>query len=182
MERNIRYFLLQAVVITAIFISMYVVVQQLIRQSANYPQTQISEDIANTLASGSDPSLQIPQTNIDIAHSLSPFVIVYDELGRAISSNAYLDGTTPELPQGVLQTAKDHGQNRVTWAPRQDVRIASVVTYYFGKAKGYVLAGRSLREEEMKVDRLSKLILFGWFSTLLISFVATMTFLPKRSK
>ena len=83
---------------------------------------------------------------VDIAGSLAPFMTIYDDSGVPIASSGHLDGALPRLPQGVLDYARAHGENRVTWQPLTGVRVAAVVTRYSGQASGFVLAGRSLRE------------------------------------
>jgi hypothetical protein len=56
----------------------------------------------------------------------------------------------------------------VTWQPEPSVRIASVVVAYGGAQPGFVLAGRSLRESEVRVDRLTSLLAAGWLASLAV--------------
>lgn len=123
------FFVLAA--ITTLFCGLiFVTGQQIYRQSANDPQIQISEDMTDYAASGKDLMSVVPKTEVDIAKSLVWFVIVYDNNGQILVSNAKLDGQTPVLPQGVLQATKQMGQNRRTWQPKEGVRIAAVITRY----------------------------------------------------
>ena len=131
-----------AVIIGGIFITIYTVTQQAQRHDANYPQIQIAEDSAAELDQG--VKAEVPG-KVDMAHSLSPFIIIYDLQGRVVSGSGYLNGALPTVPIGVLTAAKGKDYHAVTWQPSANVRIAAVTVaskYY------YVLSGRSLTEVE----------------------------------
>ena len=128
---------------------IYLTVQQVLRQGANDPQIQLSEDFAASLTSSKAPSGEFPAQQVEISTSLAPFVMIFDDNGKVLVSNALLDGKTPQYPLGVFDYVRQHGQDRVTWQPREGVRHATVVTRYSGPAgSGFVVAGRSLREVE----------------------------------
>lgn len=154
---------------------MYVVAQQEIRQGANDPQIQIAEDLSRRLTAHGD--VVINNRTIDIAQSLSPFIMVFDKKGTLTSSEAVLHGSVPVVPQGVFAYTLQNNQDRFTWQPDTNVRIATVVVVY---NNGYILVGRSLREVEKREDALLQLVLFGWGATLGISFVAVALFLRKK--
>ena len=138
-----------AIAIVAMSGLVYLIVQQVLRQEANDPQIQLSEDLAASLSSGQAPSGGLPAQQVEISTSLAPFVMVFDDAGKVLASNALLDGATPQYPAGVLDYVRQHGQDRVTWQPREGVRQATVVTRFSGPAgSGFVMAGRSLREVE----------------------------------
>ncbi len=150
---------------------------QIYRQLADDPQVQISEDMANYLSSGQDIKIVMPKSEVDIAKSIVWFVMVFDGNGNVVASNAKLNGQTPVVPQGVLDFARENGQNRVTWEPEEGVRIASVITSYDG---GSVLVGRSLRETENRIDMLGKKLALGWLITIAIAFAGTHLLIPKK--
>jgi hypothetical protein len=129
---------------------VYVAVQQVLRQGANDPQVQLAEDGARALAQGGTVERVVPTTPVDVAQSLTPFLIVYDARGQALASSGLLQGRIPAMPGGVLDYARQHGQNRLTWEPQRGVRIAAVIVSYGESGGGYVLAGRSLREVERR--------------------------------
>ncbi len=151
-----------AVVITLLCGLIYTSVQQNYRQTANDPQIQLAEDGAVQIAQGAVPGVILPGTAVDIAHSLAPFVIVYDESGSVLSSNGFLDGVTPATNRGILEAARRHVENRVTWQPAPGVRIAAVVTHVQGGPGGFVLAGRSLREVEHRELSLLLSVCAAW--------------------
>jgi hypothetical protein len=166
--RIIRQWLPIAVAITGFCFILFLVAQQDIRLSANDPQIQIAEDTSALLASGKTPSLPSP---IDISQSLAPFIITYDLQGNVISSSARLNGKTPALPTGALNGTKgtdQPGENRITWQPQEGVRLATVIVRY---DKGYVLAGRNMREIEIREEQQYQRIFLGY----LVSLIATLS-------
>jgi hypothetical protein len=56
------------------------------------------------------------------------------------------------VPAGILDYVRTRGEDRVTWQPEPGVRIAAVVVHFKGTQPGFVLAGRSLREAEVRED------------------------------
>jgi len=155
-----------ALVVTALCGVVYMAVFQNIRQSANDPQIQLAEGAAALLASGAPAQTALPPNKVDIANSLAPYLVVYDETGQAIASSAQLDGTAPAIPAGVFAYTRDHSEDRLTWQPREGVRSAIVVTHFRGAASGFVVAGRSLREVERQEDNLMLIVGAAWLASL----------------
>jgi hypothetical protein len=91
-------------------------------------------------------------------------MIIYDADGKVAASSVQLDGKTPSLPDGVLDSTRQLGENRITWQPRDGVRIASVIVSYPG---GYVLAGRNMREVEVRESQTSLFAGLTWVLALL---------------
>jgi hypothetical protein len=148
---------------------VYLTVQQSLRMGANDPQIQLAEDAASNLNAGASVESVVPSTKVEIAESLAPYLIVYDTSGNILASSATLDGTVPAYPAGVLDYARQKGQDRVTWQPEVGVRMATVVVRY---NNGFVMAGRSLTEVEQResqVESLTGLAMLGiWAATLLV--------------
>lgn len=134
----------------------YLTFQQVLRQSANDPQIQIAED---TAVNFSNDQIPIISNKINIDKSLSTFIIIFDKDGNVLVSSAVLNNKVPTLPDGVLQETNSKKEIRFTWQPENGVRISAVLV----KAdKGYVLAGRSLREIEKREDNLHYITLAVW--------------------
>ena len=133
--------------------------KQVLRMSANDPQIQLAEDAAQRLASGESAARIVPDRQIDMATSLAPFVIVYDDADHPVASSAKLDGSVPTPPKGVFDFVRSNRQERVTWQPRPGVRIASVVNR---ASNGFVVAGRNMREIEIREGLVFKLAALGW--------------------
>ena len=148
-------FLPAAAVLLAALLGVYAVGQQQERQGANEIPATLASDAARQLDAGSSPdSLTSALPAVDIASSLQAWLAVYDRSGHPIASSGRLDGELPQLPLGVLESARS-GEDRVTWQPRLGVRQATVVIPY---GRGYVAGGRSLREVEARIDRLGVLV------------------------
>ena len=170
-----------AVVVTALCLLAYVAVQQSLRQGANDPQIQMAEDAAAALQRGASANSLISKAPpVEISTSLAPFMILFDGSGKAVASSGVLNGTMPDYPMGALNASKTSGENRVTWQPGPDVRIASVVVPY---DKGFVVAGRSLREVEKREGQTQTLALLAWFLTLaaVLVVIAALEFILRPS-
>ena len=174
---RVSVILILSALVTLLCGLVFVSLQQAYRLSANDPQIQISEDMVAYLAGGGEVQSVMPPSEVDIAKSLVWFLSVYNEKGEILESNAKLDGQVPVLPQGVLDHAKQNGQNRVTWEPKDGVRIAAVVTSYEG---GYVLAGRSLRETDNRVMMLGEVVGWVWVLGLGLIFAGVWFLIPKK--
>jgi hypothetical protein len=155
MKKNFMYWAAGSAILVVIFGSIYGVGQYILRAGADDPQLQLAEDTAAQLNAG-HPIDGISTQTVNIASSLAPFVVIYDNQGNPIAGSARLDGQIPKIPKGVLGHAKP--QHRVTWQPRDDVRIAAVVQ---ASDKGYVVAGRSLREVERRENTALALTAIG---------------------
>jgi len=160
-----------AVAITAMSGLVYLAVRQVLRHSANDPQIQMAEDAARALAAGGEPDSFLPKIRVDLAKSVAPFVIIYDDAGSPVVSSGELHGKTPVLPPGVFDYVRARGQNRITWQPERGVRIATVVMRIAGKTNGFVLAGRSLREIEKRSDQAELESALAWIVTMWLSLI-----------
>jgi hypothetical protein len=180
--RAIPYWLPIAVAITALAGLVYLVAQQTYRQSANDPQIQLAEDAVAQLQAGAQPQTLVGSNKVDLARSLAPFLIIYDDTGSPIASSVQLNGQTPSPPSGVFTDARNSGEDRISWQPQEGVRSATIMTRFGGTHPGFVLSGRSLRETEKRVDQLAPLVGLGWLATLagslLISILA-LAFVPR---
>lgn len=167
----LRFWLPMAVVITALCGLVYLVEQQSLRINANDPQIQMAEDAAAALTKGASVESILPSGQVNIASSLAPFVIIFDDSGKPVASSALLHDQIPSYPTGVFDYVRKNGEDRVTWQPEPGVRIASVVVAYSGTLNGFVMAGRSLRETEKRVDLVGSYVLFAWILTMLTSLI-----------
>ena len=162
--RILRLWLPVALATTIAIAFAYGGVQQAHRMMANDPQIQLAEDAAARLNAGDAVTDVLPDTTVNMASSLAPFVIVYDAHDAVIDGSGVLEGAPPVPPAGVLDAARTDGHNDVTWQPQDGVRIASVsVTTTDGRV---VLAGRNLREVEVREDSLTQMMFLAWFAAL----------------
>jgi len=157
-----------AVVISAFCALVYSSVQHAYRQGANDPQIQMAEDAANALIDGQSMDAIMPASKVSVTKSLAPFLHCYDSAGGVIGSSVALDGQTPELPLGVLDSTRQMGENRLTWQPREGVRIAAVIVSY---KDGFVLAGRNLREVEIREAQVTQFAGLTWLLALVTTLI-----------
>ncbi|MEP6947744.1 MAG: hypothetical protein ABI863_00655 [Ginsengibacter sp.] len=169
-------YLLVMAIITVIFGVVYATVQQNYRTAANDPQIQIARDINARIHKGRPVESFFADT-IDIGQSLSTFVTLYQADQKPVRSSGYLDGKMPELPAGVLGFAKAEGEHEVTWQPRNGVRIAVVIIHSNSSPVGFVVAGRSLQEVEIREQDLVTMVFIGWIICIgLVLFHAVLQF------
>ena len=165
---------------TVLALALYAIPQQVLRLGANDPQVQMAGDLAARLEQGVAPAAAVVPDSIDMARSLAPFVIVYDDAGRPVASQAMLNGSVPTPPSGVFNYVRTHGEERVSWQPARGsagpVRIAAVVMRVNGAHPGFVLAGRSLREVEAREELVQHLAGLAWLAMLGLIAVGTLAF------
>jgi hypothetical protein len=153
----LRRWLPLALVIVFVSGLLYVTVQQSLRMGANDPQIQMAEDAAVALAAGANPQSVLTNTVVDISTSLAPFLVIYNINGKPLASSGLYHGVAPLLPEGVFTFTRQNGEDRVSWQPEPGVRAAVVVVAYAGSQPGFVMAGRSLREVEIRETNLEKI-------------------------
>ncbi len=162
-----KIWVLVILVSSGILGAVFVAMQQNIRQEANEVLVQMAEDLARWIGfEGKYSTGWFLDGTVDPSVSLSPFILVFDDQGVVQASTTQIDGKTPVLPSGVLEYAKAHGQNRVTWAPKPGLRLATVTVWFDGAKKGYVTVGRSLREVEKRIDMVTRLVIGTWLATI----------------
>ncbi len=154
------------ILVTFFFGAIYAAVQQNYRQSANDPQIQMAEDAASALNNGRNIQSVVLLDNIDISKSLAAFITVYDSSGTPVMSSGYLSGEMPKLPAGVFDYTKNHGEDRFTWQPEKGVRSAVVLVRY---DSGFVLAGRSLKEVEIREGNLLAQLSAAWLASIIVA-------------
>ena len=165
----LRVWLPFAVTISAFCLLVYVTVQQTYRQGADDPQIQMANDAVNALIHGQSAEGLVSPAKVSVADSLTPFLIIYDATGKVLASSATLDGQSPLLPAGVLNSTKSLGENRISWQPKAGVRIATVIVSF---PEGFVLAGRNLREVEQREAQLSAFAGLTWVLAMLGTLVS----------
>ena len=181
----IRLWIGLMMLLTAGCLGAYVVMQQGERLGANDPQVQLAEDAAAALEHGRTAAQVVGSDTVDVARSLAPFVVVLDDTDAPLASSGQLDGRTPVPPRGMLAAVRATGEERLTWAPRPGVRLASVARRVRGPRPSVVVAARSLREAERRITTIGHLIVFGWCISaigLAIAVVLVARFLPAPAR
>lgn len=159
--RGILIFVLLTVLVTVIMGTVYGAVQQSYRSGANDPQIEATQSVADIIQQGAPLDQIVGNSDtIDLTKSLSVFVILLDKDGKVVGGTGKIDDKVPTPPQGVIDYVKAHDEERFTWEPKDGVRIAAVMTKV--DDKGIVLAGRSLKEVELREKSLTMMVGLGW--------------------
>ena len=160
-----------AVIVTGIILLVYASVQQSHRSTANDPQLQLARDLSYGLKNGRPLTNLVPADTIDIAQSLAVFAETFDHNGNPVESTGFLNGQLPQPPAGVLDFAASNQENVITWQPRQDVRMAMVYEKVNSPTVGFVAAGRSLKEVEIREANLVKMVAITWTACMAVLLV-----------
>ena len=165
---------------TGLALALYAIPQQVLRQGLNDPQIQLADDLVVRLEQGAAPVEAVPAGSVDMARSLAPFVIAYDEQGHPLASQAQLNGGIPAPPKGVFDYVRQHGEERVSWQPilgnARGVRIAAVVQRVGGAHPGFALAGRNMREVEAREDQVGQMAGLTWIGMMGLILAGTAVF------
>jgi hypothetical protein len=143
----------------------FLAVQQDLRIGANDLPQQLAEDGVAALNGGAAPVTVVGSGSVPIESSLAPFVAVFDGQDTLLATNGSLDGKAAAPPIGVLRSARASGRDAVSWQPREGVRVALVALPWNG---GTVIAGRSLRIIESRIDAIQVLMAAGLLAGLAV--------------
>jgi hypothetical protein len=174
LRASLKAWLPLAVVLTVVLGMVYVVAQQVLRQSANDPQIQLAEDWADQVSSGRSPTQIAMGAFIDPTHSLASFGIIYNSDGSIANSSISAPSTMLQADGvfGDVDRAANH-ELRFTWQPANDSRFATVIKRTtMGSNTYYVLAARNLREVENREDMFESIIFFAWLVGLFLTYGA----------
>ena len=178
-----------AALATGLALALYSIPQQVLRQGANDPQIALATDLVAVLEQGdlvamlqqgALPAVAGGSARVDMARSLSPFLIVYDDQGHPLASQAQLNGQIPAPPPGVFENVRQHREARISWQPvlgrEHGVRIAAVIQRVNGPNPGFVLAGRNMREVEARIDQVQQMAGLTWIGMLGVIVIGTAAF------
>jgi len=169
MTRIVRWSAI-ALIVTALFASLYLVMQQIERQGADDAPARLASQVASQLASGGAGGIPAgTDDSVDLAASDAAFFVVYDAADRPVSGTGRANGDLASIPPGVLDQARREGSNHVTWQTSDGRRFATVEQR---AGDSVVLGGQSLAPTEKRIDQLGLLILVAWLSVLAIVAVA----------
>jgi len=131
----------------------YTATQQNIRLSADETAVALAQETLIKIQNGENINI-VEKT--DASRSLYPFVMIYDNDRKLIASSAQLNGKAIEYPISVLDWVDKDGEHRISWAPQQGLRFASVGIKY---DDGYIVAAVSLKEKERLVSTIGTVML-----------------------
>jgi hypothetical protein len=149
-----------AVIITVVFATMYLTLQQIGRQAVNIGPAAAAA--AQVQQIDLDPSTR---PRLELTKDSGTFVVVYGDDNKAIFTTVTLHGTVPNLPVGVLDTTRAAGTEAVTWQPKPSLRMAVVTREAAGKV---VVAGQSLTPVESSDKRTQLVLTAGWLTSIVV--------------
>ena len=172
-----------AIIVTVIFLFIYASVQQSYRTTANDPQIQLASEIKQRLENSESIQDFFPKDTVDLSKSPSVFAMLLDNQNHVTHSSGFLHNENPMLPKGVLDFVKTNGEDRVTWQPQPNVRMATVIMKINTDNISYVAVGRSLKEVEVRESNLVFMTFVGWIICIaIIAINAAIYFFMKSKK
>jgi hypothetical protein len=169
--RSVVSFLPFAVCITLLSGLIYFSSQQVIRLSANeMPSLSVDTALAR-ISIGQQLNTILPNIPIELSKPFGFFFSAYNEQKVLTIAQTTVRSAPVSVPSGVLDYAKSHGKDRVTWQPETGIRLAIVVVYE-PRTNTYLVAGRDLTDYEHRIETLGLQILLGWGITIIATFVA----------
>jgi len=171
-----------AIIATVIFLFIYASVQQSYRTAANDPQIQLASEIKQRLENAQSIQNIFPDDTVDLSKSLNVFAMLLDSQCRVTRSSGFLHGENPMLPKGVFEFVKTNGEDRVTWQPQSNVRMAMVIMKIKTNNVNYVAVGRSLKEVEVRESDLLFMTFVGWIICIAVIAINAVIYFFMKSK
>lgn len=187
MKQLLKAWLPLAISLSLVFGCLYVVLQQAIRHSFDWPQIDAVNDVSYQLTHNHASSVQAIKKyslNLPIDSTSELFVNIYDGTGKPVILGGQLGSNTISPPIGYLSSSdpmpSTHAQ---TWAPQPDVRIAAVVQRANVNATTYyIVAGRNLKLAEQLTSYLLFLLSLAWVVTMTISLLVQALLIAKHTR
>jgi len=168
----LRIWLAIAGTATLVIGASYAMVQQSTRLSADDLPLTTAQVAKQELQNGSSAKDVVPTLKTDLRSDTSVFMIITDNTKHVIASSAVLDGRTPLPPEGTFEFTANHGSDRFTWQPTDNVRLATRMTKY-GKtpSDGFIITGQSLKPFEDRIITYNWVALSAWLASLAWSYL-----------
>jgi hypothetical protein len=171
-----------AIIVTVICLLIYASGQQSYRTAANDPQIQLASEIKQRLENVQSIQNIFLNDSVDLSKSFNVFAMLLDNQCRVVHSSGFLHGENPALPKGVFEFVKTNGEDRVTWQPQPNVRMAMVIMKVNTDNINYVAVGRSLKEVEVRESNLLFMTFVGWIICIAVISINATIYFFKRPK
>ncbi|RXH58769.1 hypothetical protein [Granulicella sibirica] len=163
------YAALFATFFTFLLLVASVTFQNVLRIGADRQPQRLTSSVRRQIAQGSSGTDFLGGLKMELSskawlESSTPFAVVYDSSGAAVTGNATLRGLLPQPPSGIFAQIRAKGTDKVTWQPAADLRIALVGQRL--PDGGYVLAGQSLIVSEKREIEFHRLLIWMWVAML----------------
>lgn len=177
--RVIAIFLVLVAIFSIVFISICYTGRLVLRQQANDPQVEVTEQVAGIIRQGAPlEAIVSGAEQIELTQSDALFVTIFDKDKNIAGSTAVVNGQSLSVPAQNFDLAKAQGDYRFDLEVAEGRKMAAVLKPIDDSA--YVLAGRSLAEFEKRADTLSLPIWIGWGISVLLALVLSPLLKPLR--
>ncbi len=177
--RVIAIFLVLVAIFSIVFISICYTGRLVLRQQANDPQVEVTEQVAGIIRQGAPLDAIVGAAQqIELNDSDALFVAIFDQDKNLAGSTALVNGQSISVPAESFDLAKAQGDYRFDLEVSEGRKMAAVIRPVDDTA--YVLAGRSLAEFEKRADTLSLPIWIGWGISVLLALVLSPLLKPLR--
>lgn len=177
--RVIAIFLTLVLMSTIAFAAIFFSSRNSLRQQANDPQVEVTEQVAGIMRQGAPlDAIVSGAEQIDLATSDTLFVALYDKDKNLAGATATVNGQPLSIPAESFDQASVNGGYRFDWVVTDGREIAGVMKQV--DDLGYVVAGRSLAEYELRVAPLFRPLLIGWIASILLSLFLASLLRPLR--
>lgn len=164
----IRDWILPTILISLVFLTILVTARSIIRNQSDEELYTKGADYRTVLQTG-QPSNKLKNLEaVDPYESLSSFVILYDVNKNVLGTNLVKSRQVPEIPGGVLDTARNSNVNRVTWQPYSDLRLSTVAYKVSGNFNGFIVVAKNEEYTLTRIAVISKYVGLGWLGALVV--------------
>jgi hypothetical protein len=187
-KKFLKLAFLPIIVIILTIATSFVLIQQNIRLNADEEISTLSDNIISAVEKNRAVLDNQPQDQlVDPTKSDLIFIQAYNDDNSIIFSTLGIDGNNQsKVPQSALDAAKKNNRNNITWSPKKDIRLATVVQRFNGDKPGYIVTGRSLKTSDAKVNNLGKTAAIGALASIailgLISAIWAFASTPREKK
>lgn len=178
--RTIVIFVLLATILTIIFGAIYGTGYLVLRGDSNDPQIEVTRQVEDIIDQGVPlDAIVNSEEAIDLSESMSLFVSIFDKDSKLVSSTVKVDGESPTPNWDAFAKARETGEHRFDWEPKEGLRAAAVMKSV--GENGFVLAGKSLNETDKRLETLALCTSIGWAVSILLAAVLTIAIKPRQS-
>jgi hypothetical protein len=174
-KKILRLAFLPIIIIVLTSATSFVLLQQNIRLSVDEEISTLSDNIVSAVEKNRAVLDNQPQDQlVDPTKSDLIFIQAYNDDNSIIFSTLGIDGNNQsKVPQNELDTAKKNNRNNITWSPKKDIRLATVIQRFNGEKPGYIVTGRSLKTSDVKIYKLGRIAaLSALASTVIIGLIS----------
>lgn len=164
--------------ITTLSLLIFLVVQQVIRQSATDVLYVSGEAMVNIVKT--QRNLAVNGKMTDLASYPQVYIMTFNQNQKMVSTTTTHNGNPVVFPKQVFNQVSSNPYS-FTWTPEKNLRQA-VLIYKITSPEGYVVMGRSLKVPEERIGKIARIIIPSWLLISLLTLATTVSFAPHPKK